>query len=399
MKGRCERRWTGLTLDVRGGRLRHKLSRLCVHAQTLIVLVPEAVLVQWQGLIKLETARVYNMDGYARTKYIPVLFLCLGCCYALPRTLSNNGRDLPTSNAQIHYNITNAEVDPPTIDEVSYVDFEPAFTFPSKKPNVCNDCVCGLGRKTRIVGGNITSVYEYPWLVSMSKKGTFYCAGSVITRKHVLTAAHCLQGFDIKTIKLVLMDSDRSSMSRNAIVRRIKSAIIHENFHSYTFNNDIAIIEMDEPVSVNGIVRTACLPEGKTIDYTGALATVVGWGRTGETKPVSNELRKVNLPILSQEECDQAGYAKDRITENMFCAGYILHPEGAVGRDACFGDSGGPLHVKGIYGQLEVVGLVSWGRGCGRPHFPGIFTKLTNYIGWLKDHLDDECVCPPPHRQ
>jgi len=54
--------------------------------------------------------------------------------------LSNNGRDLPISNAQIHYNITNAEVDPPTIDEVSYVDFEPAFTFPSKKPNVCNDC-------------------------------------------------------------------------------------------------------------------------------------------------------------------------------------------------------------------------------------------------------------------
>lgn len=126
----------------------------------------------------------------------------------------------------------------------------------------------------------------------MSKKGTFYCAGSVITRKHVLTAAHCLQGyvssnynrifnfgimlqhiyitkiifrFNIKTIKLVLMDSDRSSVNRNAIVRRIKSATIHENFHSYTFNNDIAIIEMDEPVSVNGIVRTACLPEGSKL--------------------------------------------------------------------------------------------------------------------------------------
>ena len=71
--------------------------------------------------------------------------------------------------------------------------------------------------------------------------------------------------FDIKTIKLVLMDSDRSSISRNAIVRHIKSTIIHENFHSYTFNNDIAIIEMDEPVSVNGMVRTACLPEGSKL--------------------------------------------------------------------------------------------------------------------------------------
>lgn len=61
------------------------------------------------------------------------------------------------------------------------------------------------------------------------------------------------------------------------------------------------------------------------------MATVVGWGRTGENKPVSDELRKVNVPILSQEECDQAGYQKNRLTDNMFCAGYL---DGK--RDACF---------------------------------------------------------------
>ncbi|XP_070156239.1 soluble guanylate cyclase 89Db [Polyergus mexicanus] len=296
----------------------------------------------------------------------------------------------------LHYNITNAEIaDRPAIDEVSYIDFDPAPTSSSKKPNVCKDCTCGLGRKRRIVDGQVTNIYEYPWLVSMTKKGTFYCAGSVISRKHILTAAHCLQGFDIKTIKLVLMDSERPSISSNAIVRHIKSTIIHENYRASTaFNNDIAIIEMDQPVSVNDVVRTACLPEDRTIDYTGAIATVVGWGRTGENKPVSNELRKVDLPILSKEECDQAGYAKNRITENMFCSGYL---DG--GRDACFGDSGGPLHVKGVYGQLEVIGIVSWGRGCAKPNFPGIYTKLTNYIEWLKDNLGDECICPPLHQQ
>jgi len=52
-----------------------------------------------------------------------------------------------------------------------------------------------------------------------------------------------------------------------------------------------------------------------------------------------------------------------------------------------------------MYIFIYFLGIVSWGRGCGRSHFPGIFTKLTNYIGWLKDHLDDECVCPPPHQQ
>ncbi|EFN86144.1 Serine protease 27 [Harpegnathos saltator] len=205
------------------------------------------------------------MDGYATTMRCMLLFfLCLSSrAYALPRVIPrSNIRNIPASNAQVHYNITNAEVDDhPAIDEVSYVDFDAAAPASSSRPDVCDDCVCGVGRKTRIVGGNVTSVYEYPWLVSMTKKGMFYCAGSIISRKHVLTAAHCLEGFDIKTIKLVLADNERPSVGSNAIVRRIKSAKIHENFHAYTFNNDIAIIEMDYPVPVDGVVRTACLPE------------------------------------------------------------------------------------------------------------------------------------------
>ncbi|XP_076238178.1 soluble guanylate cyclase 89Da [Calliopsis andreniformis] len=301
-------------------------------------------------------------------------------------------KNLPRSNAQIHYNITNAEVDElQPIDEASYTDFNLPPSIPSKRPNVCNDCVCGMGRKIRIVGGNVTSVHEYPWMVSLNRQGTFFCAGSLITRKHVLTAAHCMR-YDTKDMKLVLAD-DRPNSSKNAIIRRVKSVTVHENYHKYSYNNDIAIIEMDRPVDINGIVRTACLPEDKPIDYTGATATVVGWGQTGEREPVSKELRKVNVPILSEEECDQAGYQKNRITENMFCAGYMQGE-----RDACMGDSGGPLHVKGTYGQLEVIGIVSWGRGCAEPNFPGVYTRLTNYIGWLKDHLDDECVCPPPRQ-
>ncbi|KAI4481057.1 hypothetical protein M0804_009683 [Polistes exclamans] len=306
-----------------------------------------------------------------------------------------NGRSTlaTTTNVQMHVDGRNTGYSRlSTIDDTSYIDYDPSNRIPSKRPNVCDDCVCGIGRKTRIVGGNETSVFEYPWLVSMTKQGVFYCAGSLITRRHILTAAHCLEGFDIKTIKLVIADSDRTKLASTAIVRRIKSIIIHEEFHTYTFDNDIAIIEMDRPVSLDGIVRTACLPEDKAIDYTGATATVVGWGRIGENKPISDKLRKVNVPILSQEECDQAGYQKNRLTDNMFCAGYL---DGQ--RDACFGDSGGPLHVKGSYGHLEVIGIISWGRGCARPNFPGIYTRLNNYMGWLKDHLDNECVCPPPH--
>lgn len=82
----------------------------------------------------------------------------------------------------------------------------------------------------------------------------------------------------------------------------------------------------------------------EAIDYTGSLAIAVGWGRTGETKPISDELRKVHLPILSQEECDQAGYAENRIMhDKMLCAGY-LNGE----RDACFVSIGNESAINSL---------------------------------------------------
>ncbi|XP_020278718.1 trypsin 3A1-like [Pseudomyrmex gracilis] len=326
----------------------------------------------------------------AKTRRALAIIVCLSNIYSSSAFGANFRRNLPIFTSQVHYNLTNADV---TIDKTPYTDFE-TFGSSSEKLNVCDDCVCGVARHSRIVGGNVTSVHEYPWLVSMYKRGTFYCAGSVITRKHVLTAAHCLSGFDIKSITLVLVDADHPKIGKSAIVRGIHSVTIHENYQAYSYDNDIAIIQMDQPVIIGDAIRTACLPEDKNIDYTGANATIVGWGRTGEHKPLSDELRRVNVPILSMEECALAGYAKDRITENMFCSGFL---QGEF--DACFGDSGGPLLVKGVHGQLDVIGLVSFGRGCARPSFPGIYTKLTNYIDWFKDHLHGECVCHRPHQR
>ncbi|XP_024945953.1 transmembrane protease serine 9 [Cephus cinctus] len=332
------------------------------------------------------------------TRYVVALitfYLIIGYVHALPSVLNKNRRNLPSSNTQTHYNITSSSYSSlPSISEESYVDFEnvPPTKNPSGRPNICRDCVCGISnRKMRIVGGNVTEIHEFPWIATMSRRGKFYCAGSLITRKHLLTAAHCLEGFNTKEIQIVLGDHDRSIKESSTIQRRIKAVHIHENFDTYTFNNDIAVIELDSPVTFNGIIRPACLPENRDIDYSGAMAVAAGWGHTGEREPISQELRKVSLPILSDEECRTAGYDKKRLTDNMFCAGYL---EGK--RDACQGDSGGPLHISGTYNHLEVVGIISWGRGCARPQFPGVYTKLTNYLGWLKNHLNGECVCPPP---
>lgn len=115
----------------------------------------------------------------------------------------------------------------------------------------------------RVVGGNVTRVNEFPWLAGLSKDGEFYCGAALMTRRHLLTAAHCVHGFDVKRITVVLSDHDRNDPNRlqHATVRRIKRARSHEFFDSYTFNNDIAVLEMEDPVEFDGrMLVAACLP-------------------------------------------------------------------------------------------------------------------------------------------
>ncbi|XP_044258935.1 soluble guanylate cyclase 89Db-like [Tribolium madens] len=257
----------------------------------------------------------------------------------------------------------------------------------------CN-CVCGVSnRQMRVVGGNITKVHEFPWIAGLGKGGEFHCGATLITRRHLLTAAHCVNGFAVNEFTVVLADHDRDSHDRfsTIIVRGVKGIKEHEAFDAFSYNNDIAIIELDEPVDFDAHVQTACLPVTGNEDYSGKTAVVAGWGRLGEKEKPSRVLRKVTVPVWSKEDCYKSGYGENKISENMFCAGY---PEGE--KDACQGDSGGPLHVANSNGDMEIIGVVSWGRGCARPNLPGVYTKIGNYLDWVQDALNGECLCPPP---
>lgn len=127
-----------------------------------------------------------------------------------------------------------------------------------------------------------------------------------------------------------------------------------------------------------------------TQDFAERLSIIAGWGRTDEKLPPSQILREVVVPVWSQEQCMEAGYGNKRITGNMMCAGYH---DGK--KDACQGDSGGPMHIEGATGSMEIVGLVSWGRGCARPNLPGIYTRVVNYLDWIKKQMGNECMCTP----
>jgi trypsin len=107
----------------------------------------------------------------------------------------------------------------------------------------------------------------------------------------------------------------------------------------------------------------------------GTNVVVTGWGRTSEGGSSSTTLRQVTVQIINQSTCNSAYSAHGGVSSNMICAGV---PGG--GRDACQGDSGGPLITTN---PRSLVGIVSWGVGCARPQFPGVYARVSSVCNWI----------------
>lgn len=191
--------------------------------------------------------------------------------------------------------------------------------------------VCGVrGRNNRIVGGTATLPNEYPWVAALWRMdiGRIYCGAAVISSKHIITAAHCVNNFDRTAIRVYL--GGHNITDDYTEIRRVKAIHQHEYFDIVSFDNDIAILELDKTIKFGPKVQPACLPETQFEDYADKLTLIAGWGRTGEKDVTSNGLRSVIVPIWTQTKCGQSGYGNKRLTGNMMCAGY---PDGM--KDAC----------------------------------------------------------------
>ncbi|XP_023289416.1 trypsin, partial [Orussus abietinus] len=252
---------------------------------------------------------------------------------------------------------------------------------------------CGTRpRVRRIINGTSVGDNEYPWVVVIRKNGAYQCPGSLITPKHVVTAAHCLTDVEASSFK-VTPGAYRSPFKPDYEKKlyTVKAIHPHEKFDKNTYDNDIGLLELENPVALNSEMQLICLPSSDNVDYSGTVGTALGWGRVQKNETAGLiPLQKVDVPIMSKEECLKTDYTNQDITENMFCAGY---PEG--GKDACNGDSGGPLQVLREYNSYELAGIISWGRGCGDAGNPGVYTKMTNYLYWLREYITDECPCRP----
>jgi len=264
----------------------------------------------------------------------------------------------------------------------------------NSKPHICtnsgDEILCGTAaRHARIVNGNVTRPGTYPWTVGIQFGDKLYCGGSIITEQFVITAAHCVKGINPRHIRLIIGDHDRKKQEPHQQLRTISKVFIRPDFVKRTFNNDIALIKLNREVEFNDFIRPVCLP---TLDrsYNGHDTVVVGWGKQSEGGDPANVLMEVTVPVITQKKCRRrTKYRPSEITENMMCAGY---DEGVL--DACQGDSGGPMIWRNDSDlPFTQIGIVSWGQGCARRGYPGVYTRLGRYIGWIIKIVSENNSC------
>ncbi|XP_030557593.1 trypsin-1 isoform X1 [Drosophila novamexicana] len=245
---------------------------------------------------------------------------------------------------------------------------------------------CGFSNEeNRIVGGKPTGVNQFPWMARIIYDGKFHCGGSLLTKDYVISAAHCIKKLRRSKIRIIFGDHDQQITSESQAIQRAVTAVIrHKNFDSDTYNNDIALLRLRKPIIFSKIIKPVCLPR-YNYDPAGRIGTVVGWGRTSEGGELPSIVNQVKVPIMSLAECRTQKYKSSRITSTMLCAG---RPH----MDSCQGDSGGPLLLSnGV--KYFIVGIVSWGVGCGREGYPGVYTRISKFIPWIKSNLENTCLC------
>jgi len=229
--------------------------------------------------------------------------------------------------------------------------------------------------RTRIVGGQEAAAYSWPWLVSLQYQGNHFCGGTLIDEYHVLTAAHCLQDSSMFDSGLTVVAGlhSRSKPNPQRVQRKqVASITNHGGYNENTNENDIAIIRLASPVTLNSYVNVACLPgRDPTLNEN---VMIAGWGTTSFQGSQPDALRQANVLIM-----DQCKSVYNYDNNKQLCAGNYQY-----NKDSCQGDSGGPL-VYEVNGQWVLSGVVSYGDECAKINRPGVYARVSYYLPWIRN--------------
>ncbi|CAK1546026.1 unnamed protein product [Leptosia nina] len=236
----------------------------------------------------------------------------------------------------------------------------------------------------RVVGGKPSQPAAWPWVVALYRDGQFHCGGVIINQNWIMSAAHCVHKYWLHYYEVQVGMLRRFSFSPQEQNYPVTHVIVNQNYDQQDMKNDLCLLKIKPGIQFSRWVRPICLPGPEVAgpDWAwgppvGTICTAVGWGSTIEHGPDPDHLREVELPVW--ERCN---HREDQDSKQI-CAGLF---EG--GRDTCQGDSGGPLLCQNPSNEHQwyVAGIVSHGDGCARKGEPGVYTRVSLLVPWIRHH-------------
>jgi len=279
-----------------------------------------------------------------------------------------------------------------TVDDSENIDDEDEDTDLDRAP--ANTCGCGYSitnpASGRIVNGKeVSPVHKLPYQVRLQicyTRGCFLCGGTLLNKRYVLSAMHCIYNKDrgyARNVKAVIGEHntqhDWETKAKEQAIQ-VVDMITRQDYNTGTMDNDIVILKLGQDVQMSKYVVPACLPSSSGNDYTGKSAVTSGWGAIRWQGPTSPYLKETTVRIVSSRDRTCRRF---RIDERIKMCAY------AYRTDSCQGDSGGPLVLK-ENGKNTVVGVVSYGtQGCAVRNIAGVYAKVTGYLDWIKRSIKD----------
>ncbi|KAK0161257.1 hypothetical protein PV327_009746 [Microctonus hyperodae] len=219
-------------------------------------------------------------------------------------------------------------------------------------------------------------ITQAPFTLSLRFNDEFHCGGAIISENWGITAAHCVNQ-NIESIENFTIRSGSSFREHDGSIYSLLKIVTHENYDENNNDYDAAVFMINSSFNFDSTTQPIALPEGSVENNIGI---VVGWGAVSHDEPnLSKTLKSVTVPLIDKDQCIEDYKGSFEITESQLCYGFQKG-----GKDACQGDSGGPLfNIHNI-----LIGITSWGDGCGEEYSPGVYTNVEMISDWIKQHVD-----------